>query len=78
MNYYIANTKEEAETCLSECHEAEMLYRKTDKGTKRWYQLMQRLTDGKYIIPVCNHYSNPRSLPVEVGLPEWFEQEETP
>jgi len=74
MNYYIVNTKEESDLCLEECYQAHMS-RHDDENTVRWAHEVQRLTDGKYIAPVCNHYSNPHRFIMETSSQDWFEQE---
>ena len=77
MNYYIINTKEESDLCLEECYKAHMKHHgenaEYSEGTIRWAELKTRLTDGKYIIPVCNHYSNPHRFIMETSSPNWFD-----
>jgi hypothetical protein len=81
MNYYIVDNKEDAEACLLECHEAYMMRHggnfKYSEGTIRWAELKKRLTDGKYIIQVCNHYTNPHRFIMETSSPDWFETDTT-
>jgi len=78
MNYYIMTTKEESDTCRAECY-AEHIKDHTGgpeyiAGTLRWSEEQVRL-DGKYIVPVCSHYSNPNNYPIEASEPHWFPQE---
>lgn len=56
MRYYILNTKEESDECIKACTEAYLSNEpklEYKKQTAVWAQQLQRLTDGKYIIPVC-------------------------
>ena len=74
-DYYVVATKEESDICLEECYRAHIKQHQ-DKNTLRWAFEAQRLTDSKYIVPVCSHYTNPHNFPIETKTPEWDPQEE--
>lgn len=74
MRYYILNTQAESNQCLQECYDAFMHNVKNDayrKITKRWAQEQQRITDGKYIVPVCPQLGT-FGYTIETATDDWF------
>jgi len=76
MEYYILDTLEEAEACEREvysCYIEHSTDQKYIDSTPKWCDVKQRLTDGKYIVPVCNHVSEHGYI-VETEQPNWYEE----
>ena len=75
MIYFIFNTLEEAQAADAACFESHMAEH-TDSTylakTQRWCNIEQRITDDKYIVPVCTHYSNINDWPIEESRANWF------
>jgi hypothetical protein len=78
MRYYILNTKEESDQCRRECYTAYMqnisagAYK---EQTTQWSEEQQRLTDNKYIVPVCPQLGTFGYL-IETSTSEWFPEPE--
>ncbi len=77
--YYILDTLEEFKTCNDECYDAHMLSYNDGNGyadeTLCWSKVFQRLTDNKYICPVCDDYTNPNGYVIEASAPSWFPED---
>ena len=74
MKYYILDTKAESDLCLQECFDAFMQNVKNDaykKTTTKWAPEQQRLTDGKYIVPVCPQLGT-FGYHIETSTEDWF------
>ena len=75
MRYYILDTKEESDQCRAECLIAYMNnipngdYKSQTTG---WSTEQQRITDDKYIVPVCP-YLGTFGYAIETATDDWFE-----
>lgn len=74
--YYILDNVGSFNLCNNECYDAHIAEFGDNSGyietTKSWAFEFQRLTDLKYICPVCDSYSNPHGFPVEESQANWF------
>lgn len=74
MRYYILDTKEESDQCLHECYIA-MMNNVTNESYKKqtvaWAFEQQRITDGKYIVPVCPQLGT-FGYHIETSTDDWF------
>lgn len=74
MRYYILDTQAESDQCRSECLTAYMnniphgQYR---EQTTSWSAEQQRITDNKYIVPVCPNLGT-FGYTIETATDEWF------
>ena len=76
-SYYILDTQAESDTCRDEAYQAHIAVHNNPAyvaGTIQWSKEQTRLTDGKYIVPVCEDYANQNSYPVEESSSDWFSQ----
>lgn len=76
--YYILDSKEESDQCLEACLIAHFQNVQNDKykaQTTSWAPEQKRLTDGKYIVPVCPSLGT-FGYTIEASKPEWFEANE--
>lgn len=74
MRYYILDNKEESDQCLQECLIACLQNVKDEKyksQTTSWAQEQQRLTDNKYIVPVCPNLGT-FGYHIEHATDDWF------
>ena len=76
MRYYILDTQAESDQCRSECLIAYM--NNIPSGdyktqTTSWSDEQQRLTDGKYIVPVCPNLGT-FGYNIETATDDWFEK----
>lgn len=78
MKYYVLDTKEESDECRKYCLEA-FLSNKSGPAylnqTTQWSEEQQRLTDEKYIVPVCPQLGT-FGYSVENSSEDWFPPEE--
>lgn len=61
MTYYVLDTKAESDECRRGCYLAHISHHKDPDyvaTTTEWSDEQIR-EDGKYIVPFCEHYSNP-------------------
>ena len=75
MKYYILDTKAESDQCLEVCLIAylqNVTCEKFKQQTKVWAVEQQRLTDGKYIVPVCPNLGT-FGYNIETSTDDWFE-----
>lgn len=77
MKYYIVDTIEQSEQCRKECLIAYM--NNVPDGEYKdhsieWSPNLQRLTDGKYIIPVCPNLGT-FGYNIEESSDDWFDTE---
>ena len=75
MRYYILDTKQESDQCLQECLTAYLQNINNSKykdQTTAWATEQQRLTDGKYIVPVCPNLGT-FGYNIETSTDDWFE-----
>tara|TARA_R100001163_G_C5018074_1_gene161738 strand:+ start:71 stop:310 length:240 start_codon:yes stop_codon:yes gene_type:complete len=74
MRYYILETKAESDLCLQECLTAS-LQNVSDKDyksqTTEWATEQQRITDNKYIVPVCPNLGT-FGYAIETAQDDWF------
>lgn len=74
MRYYILDTQAESDQCLQECLTAS-LQNVSDKDykaqTTEWATEQQRLTDNKYIVPVCPNLGT-FGYTIETATEDWF------
>ena len=74
MRYYILDKKEESDLCLQECLTAS-LQNVADKDyksqTTSWSTEQQRITDNKYIVPVCPNLGT-FGYAIETATDDWF------
>ena len=74
MRYYILDTQAESNQCLQECLTAS-LQNVSDKDyktqTTEWATEQQRLTDNKYIVPVCPNLGT-FGYTIETAMDDWF------
>jgi len=77
MKYYVLDTKEESDECRKYCLEA-FLSNKSGSDylnqTTQWSEEQQRLTDGKYIVPVCPQLGT-FGYHIETATDDWFTEE---
>ena len=74
MRYYILDTKEESDQCLKECLIAYLHNVQDEKyrsQTTSWAIEQQRLTDNKYIVPVCPQLGT-FGYHIETATDDWF------
>lgn len=74
MRFYILDTKSESDKCLQECFEAFMQNARDGKyrtQTTEWATEQQRLTDNKYIVPVCPNLGT-FGYTIETAADDWF------
>ena len=78
--YYIINAQAESTACLDAVYSAHMSSHTSPPDyvaeTVRWDVEQTRLTDGKYIVRVCEHYTNINNYPIEESQDDWFPSEE--
>lgn len=80
MNYYILDNKEDSDQCRMDCYNA--FISKMPNGpyknqTTKWSDELQRLTDGKYIVPECSQLLT-HSYTIETSDTSWFPEIEGP
>ena len=69
------NTEQESDVCRQQAYQAHMNehadsnYKSVTTG---WSETTQRATDGKFIVPYCEHLGT-MSYVVEESVPAWFE-----
>lgn len=76
MRYYILETKEESDRCRQECYIACMSNVSNEAyktQTTDWAIEQQRLTDGKYIVPVCPNLGT-FGYTIETSTEDWFDK----
>ena len=76
MRYYILDTKQESDQCLEECLTAylqNVTCEQYIKQTTKWADEQQRLTDGKYIVPVCPNLGT-FGYTIETATEDWFDE----
>lgn len=74
MRYYILDSQEESDQCLKECLTAFLQNIKNEhykQQTTEWAFEQQRLTDSKYIVPVCS-YLGTFGYQIETATDDWF------
>ena len=74
MRYYILDTQAESDQCLQECLTASLQnVSDTDykAQTTEWATEQQRLTDNKYIVPVCPNLGT-FGYTIETATDDWF------
>lgn len=74
MRYYILETKEESDRCRQECYISCMnnVSNKDYKSqTTEWATEQQRITDNKYIVPVCPNLGT-FGYAIETAQDDWF------
>lgn len=81
MEYYILDTLEQFNECNDICYAAHMEVYNDGNGyrdeTECWSSLpIQRLTDNKYICPVCKYYDNANGYVIEESQENWFPESE--
>lgn len=76
MFYYVLDTLSEFNECNNACYDAHMTVHDDNNGytenTLSWSKPYQRLTDGKYVCPVCPDYDNAAGYTIEESQPDWF------
>ena len=76
MFYYVLDSLEEFNSCNDACYDAHMAVYNDNNGyrdeTLCWSKEAQRLTDSKYICPVCPEYDNSAGYTIEEAQPDWF------
>jgi rubrerythrin len=76
MKYYILDTLEQFNNCNTACYAAHMDSYDDQNGytekTLDWALPSQRLTDNKWICPVCPSYNNSAGYIIEESQPDWF------
>lgn len=73
--YYIFDTLEQAADCDEQCFAAHMQNETNEiykKLTTRWCEIITRQTDGKYIVPYCDHLGD-GDYQIEQSDSTWFE-----
>ncbi len=74
-NYYVLDTQTISNTCRSEAYTAHIATHDDEPyatQTTSWAAEQTRLTDSKYIVPVCTSYTNPHSYTIEASASNWF------
>ena len=74
MRYYVLATKEESDLCRQECLTAYMNNMPNDNyktQTTEWSTEQQRITDNKYIVPVCPNLGT-FGYAIETATDDWF------
>lgn len=72
--YYVLDTEQESDTCRQQAYDAHIsipanaVYKNITTG---WSVTQTRNTDGKYIVPYCEHLGD-LSYVVEASAPSWF------
>lgn len=74
MKYYVLDSKAESDECLENCHNA--CINNIPSGdyksqTTAWAEEQQRVTDNKYIVPVCSTLGT-FGYNIETATSEWF------
>lgn len=75
--YYVLDTEQQSDTCREQAFQAHISESNDvnyNNVTAGWSETMQRATDGKYIVPYCEHLGD-LSYVVEPCEPEWFAHE---
>ena len=77
--YYILDTKQQSDQCRADCYDAYM--QTVTEGeyktqTTQWSEEQQRLTDGKYIVTVCEYFDSGQYT-IESSTLDWFPVDES-
>lgn len=76
MNYYILDNISDFNACQASCYAAFIAPIDPNSpyaiGTTKWADAAQRLTDDKYICPVCPEYDNAANYTIEQSQTNWF------
>lgn len=78
MKYYVLNTKEESDQCRLKCYRALLKHNTSERFaelTTEWSPEQTRITDGKYVVPMCS-YIEPSAYVTEEPQMSWFPPQE--